>query len=237
MPQPPTSQPSPRDSHGHQPGRRILLVAAAAWSLAALFPARARPQEEVFQWTFDHDPIGKPPIEWEPLAGMWEVRPQGEGQTNRVLVQVGPALPGLDLPVILTPIRPLPDLRASLRFERSGSGATETMALVLRWRNATSMTLVTVEGSSGRLWVEQLRAGSRVLLFGTLEDIQPGQWHRLEVTAVAGRIDVSLDGRPVGTARDPDPLPGRIGLAARSATGMFLDDLEVTVLPEPVPPA
>jgi hypothetical protein len=236
MTQPPISQPSLRDSHGHRPGRRIVLGAAAAWVLAALFPARARPQAEVFQWTLDQDPIGKPPIEWEPQAGTWEVRAEGEGQANRVLVQIGPSFPGLDLPVILTPIRPLLELRASLRFERSGSGATETVALVLRWRDAASMTLVTVEGSSGRLWVEQFRAGSHALLFGILKDIQPRRWHRLEVTAVAERIAVSLDGRPVGTARDPDPLPGRIGLAARSAAGLFLDDLQVTALPEPLPP-
>ncbi len=97
------------------------------------------------------------------------------------------------------------------------------------------MTLVTVEGTSGRLWVEQLRAGSRNLRFGTLVAISPGRWYRLDVTAEGDRIGVSLEGRLLGTARDPDPIPGRVGLAARPGAGMLLDDLEVIPQPAPFP--
>ena len=220
-----------------RPSRRHFLIGAAGCLLVALSDAEGQVPPDVFHWTFDQDPLEEPPIEWEPQAGTWVVRPEGEGQTNRVLVQTGPSFPGLEMPVILTPILPVRDLKASLRFKRSGSGATETMALVLRRRDAGSMTLVTVEGTSGRLWVEQLRAGSRNLLFGALGTIPPGGWHRLDVTAAGERIDVSLDGRPFGTARDPDPVQGRVGLAARSGAGMLLDDLEVVPQPAPFPPA
>jgi len=222
-------QPPPR------PSRRHFLIGTAGCLLVALSGAEGQAPPDVFHWTFDQDPIEEPPIEWEPRAGTWVVRPEGEGQTNRVLVQTGPSFPGLEMPVILTPILPVQDLKASLRFKRSGSGATETMALVLRWRDAATMTLVTVEGTSGRLWVERLRAGSRDLRFGTMLAFSPGHWYRLDVTAMGERIEVLLDGRPLGTARDPDPIQGRVGLAARSGAGMLLDDLEVVPLPALIP--
>jgi hypothetical protein len=218
-----------------RPSRRHFLIGTAGCLLVALSGAEAQAPPDVFHWSFDQDPIEGPPIEWEPQAGTWVVRPEGEGQTNRVLVQTGPSFPGLEMPVILTPILPVLDLKASLRFQRSGGGATETMALVLRWRDASTMTLVTVEGASGRLWVERLRAGARDLRFGAMVAIPPRQWHRLDVTAVGERIEVSLDGRSVGTGSDPDPLQGRIGLAARAGAGMLLDDLEVIPLAAPIP--
>jgi len=227
---PPAPEPRARFS------RRGFLIGTAGSLLAALSGAGAQARPDVYHWTFDQDPIEQPPIEWEPQTGTWLVRPEGEGQTNRVLVQTGPSLPGLEMPVILTPILPVRDLRASLRFKRSGTGAAETMALVLRWRDPAVMTLVTVEGTSGRLWVEQRRAGSRALRFGTLVAISAGRWYRLDVTAEGERIDVSLEGRSLGTARDADPIPGRVGLAARSGAGMLLDDLEVIPQPASIPP-
>jgi hypothetical protein len=222
-------QPPPR------PSRRYFLTGTAGCLLVALSGAEGQAPPDVFHWSFDQDPIETPPIEWEPQAGTWVVRPEAEGQTNRVLVQTGPSFAGLEMPVILTPILPVRDLKASLRFKRSGGGAIETMALVLRWRDAATMTLVMVEGTSGRLWVERLRPKSHDLLFGTMMAFSPGRWYRLDVTALRDRIDVALDGRPVGTASDPDLLPGRIGLAARSGAGMLLDDLEV--VPQPAPTA
>ena len=225
----PAHQPLP------QPSRRHILIGAAGCLLVALSGADGQAPPDVFHWSFDQDPIEEPPIEWEPQAGTWVVRPEGEGQTNRVLVQTGPSFPGLEMPLILTPILPVRDLKASLRFKRSGGGASETMALVLRWRETGTMTLVTVEGTSGRLWVEGLRAGARDLRFGTMLAFSPGRWYRLDVTAVGDRVDMSLDGRPLGTARDPDPIQGRIGLAARSGAGILLDDLEVVPQPAPTP--
>lgn len=216
--------------------RRHLLVATAGWMLGAGCPARAQPPMDVFLWTFDQNPLDEAPMEWEPQGGKWVVRPESEGSTNRVLVHTGPSLPGLDMPVILTPVVPVHDLTASVRFKRTGSGASETMALVLRWHDDANMTLVTVEGSAGRIWVEQLRAGSRRLHFGSSVAIPPERWHRLETSALGERIMVSLDGRRLGTARDPDPAPGRVGLAARPGAGMLLDDLEVVPLPDPLPP-
>ena len=216
--------------------RRHLLIAVAGWVLAARRPARGQTPKDVFLWTFDQNPVDEPPLEWEAQAGRWVVRPEGGGAMNRVLVHTGPSPLGLDMPVILTPIVPVHDLTASVRFRRTGSGVAETMALVLRWYDAANMTLVTVEGSAGRIWVEQLRAGARRLLFGTAVAIPPERWHRLDVSALGERVAVGLDGRPLGTARDPEPAPGRVGLAGRPGAGMLLDDLEVVPLPDPFPP-
>jgi len=215
--------------------RRNLLAAAVGWMLAFCSPAHGQTPMDVFLWTFDQNPLDETPMEWEPQVGKWVVRPESEGSTNRVLMHTGPSLPGLDMPVILTPVLPVHDLTASVRFKRAGSGASETMALVLRWHDDANMTLVTVEGSAGRIWVEQLRAGSRRLHFGTSVATPPEVWHRLEVSALGERIVVALDGRRLGTARDPDPAPGRVGLAARPGAGMLLDDLEVVPLPDPLP--
>jgi len=186
--------------------------------LAFCSPAHGQTPMDVFLWTFDQNPLDETPMEWEPQVGKWVVRPESEGSTNRVLMHTGPP-PRSGHAGHPHPVLPVHDLTASVRFKRAGSGASETMALVLRWHDDANMTLVTVEGSAGRIWVEQLRAGSRRLHFGTSVATPPEVWHRLEVSALGERIVVSLDGRRLGTARDPDPAPGRVAWPPAPAPG------------------
>jgi hypothetical protein len=208
--------------------RRVALL------IVSLLAAGASGATDPLRWDFDRDAHGESPAGWEVLTGTWEVRPEAEDLPNQSLMQTGPSLPGMDLPMILAPPRPVRDLAAAVRFKRAGGPALETMALVLRWAAPDRLTLVTVEGTPGHLWVEQERDGVRRLLFGAVTPIAPDRWHRLEVSATGDLLTILLNGRVLGAAIDPAPIPGRVGLAAGPGAGVLLDD--VVILPLPAAP-
>jgi hypothetical protein len=178
------------------------------------------------QWTFQDDPTGEPPRGWEVLSGTWEVRPESSGN-NRVLAQVGPPLPGLDLPAILAPVLPLRDLRATVRLKSIGAGVLRTMGLIVRWKDAGTMTIVRVDGTPGRVWLERLQGGERSLRAGYILPLRRGRWNILWVTARGDWLNLFFNGEFLGGVREDDPVPGRVGLMAGPGGRVLLDDLEV----------
>jgi hypothetical protein len=183
-------------------------------------------------WTFQDDPLGEPPRGWEVLSGTWEVRPAAD-EDNRVLVQAGPPPPGLDLPVILAPVPPIRDLRATVRLKPVGAGAFETMGLVIRWRDPGTMTIVRVDGTPGRVWLEQLRGGERSLRAGYILPLRRDRWNILRVTARGDWLNLFLNGKFLGGIREDDPVSGRVGLMAGPGGRVLLDDLEVELTGKP----
>lgn len=207
------------------------MTRLAVLLVVSLLAAGASGASDSLRWAFDHDRRGEPPAGWEVQTGTWEVIQEARGLPNQLLAQTGPSLPGMDLPVILAPPQPIRDLGAAVRFKRTGAPALETLALVLRWESRDRMTLITVEGTPGRLWVEQVRDGVRHLLFGAVTPIARDRWHRLEVSATGNMIAVLLDGRMLGTAIDRAPIPGRVGLAAGPGASVLLDGGVILPLP------
>ena len=178
------------------------------------------------QWTFQEDPTSEPPRGWEVLSGAWEVRAAANGD-NRVLAQVGPPLPGLDLPAILAPMPPVRDLRATVKLKPVGVGAFKTMGLIIRWRDAGTLTILRVDGTPGRVWLERLQGGERSLRAGYIVPLYPDRWNTVRVTARGDWLNLFLNGVFLGGVREDDPVPGRIGLMAGPGGRVLLDDLEV----------
>jgi hypothetical protein len=177
-------------------------------------------------WTFQEDSKGEPPRGWEVLSGEWKVT-QEEDEQNRILVQVGPPLPGLDLPAILAPVPPLRDVRATVKLKPVGAGAFETMGLVLRWKDPGTMTIVRVDGTPGRVWLERMRTGEGRLRAGYILPLRRGQWNLLGVTARGDWLNLFLNGEFLGGVREDDPVPGRVGLMAGPGARVLLDDFEI----------
>lgn len=207
--------------------RRCAVAAGIVLAVAAI--AVASPLSnggESGLWTFSEDPVGEPPRGWEVLSGRWAVQLEEDGR-NRVLVQTGPPLPGFELPAILAPTPPVRDLRAAVKVKPAGTGAFETMGLILRWRDPGTMTIVRVEGTPGRIWLDRVQDGQRSLRAGYIAPLHQAGWNILRVTAQGDWLNLFLNGRFLGGVREDDPVPGRVGLMAGPGARVFLDDLEV----------
>ena len=194
-----------------------FLLVAASWALAAMQPR---------VWNFDQDPLGEPPHGWQVLSGTWQVRLE-EDAGNRVLVQMGPPLGGFELPAILAPGPRLRDVRAAVRIKPTGTGALETMGLILRWRDPGTMTVIRVEGTPGRVWLERALEGRRVLRAGYIIPVHGDRWNILRVTAQGDWINLFLNGQFLGGVREDDPVSGRVGLKAGPGARVLLDDFEI----------
>ena len=167
--------------------------------------------------------MGEPPRGWEALSGRWAVQLDEDGR-NRVLVRVGPPLPGFDLPAILAPTPLVRDLRAAVKVKPAGTGAFETMGLILRWRDPGTMTIVRVEGTPGRIWLDRVQDGQRSLRAGYITPVHGNRWNILRVTAQGDWLNLFLNGQFLGGVREDDPVPGRVGLMAGPGARVLLDD-------------
>jgi hypothetical protein len=206
------------------------MAAGIVLGLAVTAPATPVSDAGPRAWTFAEDPVGEPPRGWEVLSGAWQVRLDEDGR-NRVLVQVGPPLPGSDLPAILAPGPALRDVRAAVRIKTTGTGALETMGLILRWRDPGTMTVIRVEGTPGRVGLERVQEGRRLLRAGYIIPLHGDRWNILRITAQGDWINLFLNGRFLGGAREDEPVSGRAGLMAGPGARVVLDDFEI----EPVP--
>ena len=201
----------------------LSLLAVMIGIVATAWPAETR------LWTFSEGVVGAVPRGWEALSGRWEVRGESPS-TNRVLVQAGPSLPGLDLPAILLPSARIENLDASVRVKATGAGTFETMGILLRWQDPGTYLSVRVDGTPGWIWVERAHEGQRSLRGGySIDPFVPGRWHALRVVARDAWLTLFFDGRFLGGIRDDDPVPGRVGLVAGPGASVLLDDVQVIV--------
>lgn len=129
--------------------------------------------------------------------------------------------------VFLAPMHPALDLRATVKLKPVGAGAFETMGLIIRWRDPGTMTIVRVDGTPGRVWLERLQAGERSLRAGYIVPLHSDRWNILHVTAREDWLNLFLNGEFLGGVREDDPMPGRVGLMAGPGARVLLDDLEV----------
>jgi len=207
---------------GTPAGIALLVVVTLYFSTA--WTADTRP------WRFSDEPVGAVPQGWEVLSGRWEIRVEAPG-TNRVLVQAGPAPPGWELSAILTPGPPVADLDARVKARAGGLDAFETIGLLLRWQDPTTMLIVRVDGTRRWIWVERVQDGWRSVRAGySIDTRAPGMWNVLRVTARREWLNLFFNGKFLGSVRDDDPAPGRVGLVAGPGAAVLLDDVEVEAL-------
>jgi photosystem II stability/assembly factor-like uncharacterized protein len=134
------------------------------------------------------------------------------------------------------------DMSLVVRARTSGDGE-----LFIRYRWSEDANYA-VRLAPGLVAVQRQLLGPATDLGTSMVTIEAGEWVDLAVTVTGGTHQVTIDGAPVLTATDPNPLPeGGIGFTVEGdATGDF-DDLEVapdgqlppsgeaTPMPEPTP--
>jgi len=109
--------------------------------------------------------------------------------------------------------------------------ASETIGLLLRWQDPTTMLIVRVDGTRRWIWVERVQDGWRSVRAGySIDTRAPGMWNVLRVTARREWLNLFFNGKFLGSVRDDDPAPGRVGLVAGPGAAVLLDDVEVEAL-------
>jgi len=89
-----------------------------------------------------------------------------------------------------------------------------------------------------RVAVQRQLLGAPEDLGGAPASIPPGEWVEVTVTVTGGTQHVTLNGSPVLTATDPDPLPeGGLGFLVQGEAAGEFDSLEVTAGGQAPPPA
>jgi hypothetical protein len=69
-------------------------------------------------------------------------------------------------------------------------------------------------------------SGQRQNLSGAPSQLQPGQWHNVSLQVSNGSIQVTVDGRTLLTAQDPQPLAtGVLGFGCAFGSGLAYDDI------------
>jgi hypothetical protein len=203
-------------------GVAILTAGIAASSVAEA--------GQPLSWSFSDDPVGRAPQGWEVLSGRWEVQTESGG-ANRVVTQAGSPLPDSGLAAILAPVARASDVRIGLRFRSAGTGARETMGILLRWQGPGTTWTVRVDGSPGWIWVDRVQDGRRSVRAGyVIPPVRTGEWNSLRVTVVKEWLMLFFNGKFLGGVRDDDPAPGRVGLLAGPDGGVSLDDVVIEPL-------
>jgi uncharacterized protein (TIGR03382 family) len=190
---------------------RVILALAGLMLIVSLAPP-ALGQELVFTETFD-----------DPTLTRWERSPNAVVVDGALHIEPGG--------FAFHPAR-WSDMTLVVRARCLGDGE-----LLVRYRWSEDANYA-VRLSPGLVAVQRQLLGSATDLGTTTAPIQAGEWVEVTVTVNAGTHQVTINGSPVLTATDPDPLPeGGIGFAVLGeATGEF-DDLEVAAggqMPPPV---
>ena len=123
------------------------------------------------------------------------------------------------------------DMSLAVRARCLGDGE---LLIRYRWSEDANYT---VRLSPGLVTVQRQLLGSPTDLRTATAPIETGEWVEVTVTVTGATHQVSLNGSPVLTATDPDPLPeGGVGFAVQGeAVGEF-DDLEVAAGGQMPPP-
>lgn len=210
---------------------RVPLLAFQAVGLclasAILLQAQA-PADAVRTWSFDGDAIGRPPPEFtfasvrHQEVGRWQILRDGR---NHVLGQLAADRQGAQIALVVGVSAR--DVVLSVRLkpiagERSGG-------IVWRYQDEQNYYLARLNLSERNVRLFKVVRGNRVRLEGEDDLELPGdQWHVLKVRHRHDRIDLRLNGIPIGDERDRTFLdPGRAGVWAAGRSSIWFDDLRL----------
>jgi hypothetical protein len=199
--------------------RQLVVGASAIGACAAGAGQRSARADDPFDFS-------KPLAGWEALAGDWAVEEvAGAVHAGHALVQRATAN---EFNVIVAPGGPYDNMIVSMRFKPISGREDASGGVVFRF-------------SQGRYYVVRANAlednfrlyyndrGRRMITTARIEPPSLGQWHRLQISANADRIQGWLNDRLLIDERDSRFTGGRIGLWTKADSVTAFDS--VLVLP------
>ena len=201
-------------------------------------PAASRPAPPPVVFTFDDQPVGRFPLDWEVVIN------NSSGPAARWQVVEDPAAPSKPRVLKITEIRDgakqvfnfcLPtkpvfrDGAIEVKVRADTGKIDQGGGLVWRVRDIHNYYLARYNPLEKNLRLYFVKDNKRTLIAGVPDvTIPAGQWFTLGVTHRGRKIDLYLDGRHVLEAQDETfPAAGGVGLWTKADAASSFDDLKI----------
>jgi 3-keto-disaccharide hydrolase len=133
---------------------------------------------------------------------------------------------GNDFNVIVAPGGPYSDVDVSVRFVPISGKEDASGGIVFRFSEGRYY-VVRANALENNLRLYYYHNGRRQLATATVQPPALGQWHTLQVVAVADHIRAYLNGKLLLDHRDPRFRSGQVGLWTKADSVTAFDDLEI----------
>jgi hypothetical protein len=205
----------------------IVLFAAIAVLCAQSFVVAGQgPPGKTSEWTFDKDPVGKPPAGATVFSGSWAVRADaGAPSPPNVLCQIGAA----EFPALSLSETVYTDAAIEASFKPISGREDQAAGIIFRIQDKDNYYIVRANALEGNVNFYKYVRGRRIFVKGTDAKLSSNTWQRLGVEVTGRRIRGSLNTRLVVEATDDTFRAGKIGLWTKADSVTCFDNVEVTM--------
>lgn len=162
--------------------------------------------------------------EWKTVAGKWTVEEVAGVPGGKRVLMLRPQ--GTDFNVIVAPGGPYSDVDVSVRFMPMSGKEDASGGIVFRFSEGKYYVVrANALENNFRLYYYDKRRSQ--LATATVQPPTLGQWHTLQVVAVADHIQAYLNGKLLLDHRDSRFRSGQVGLWTKADSVTAFDDLEI----------
>jgi hypothetical protein len=161
---------------------------------------------------------------WKTVDGRWSVEEANDAPSGKkVLVQRAVEN---QFNVIVAPSGPYTDVDVSVRFKPISGREDASGGIVFRFSEG-KYYVVRANALENNFRLYYYDNGRRQLATATVQPPALGQWHTLQVVAVADHIRAYLNGKLLLDHRDSRFRSGQVGLWTKADSVTAFDDLEI----------
>lgn len=214
---------------------QALTAATALWLAMASAAAQTI--------TFENDPPGKPPKDFEfGLAGeggpgRWQVVADKTADSGKALAQLSANTAANRFLVAIYNPTVFANGEITVRCKPVAGKVDQACGVIVRAADAQNYYIARTNALEDNVQFYRVRNGQRQQL-ATADDVKVarGQWHTLSLRVSDNRYTVALNGKTLHTTTDtmtaePRPTQGRAGLWVKSDSVTHFDRIEIRQLP------
>lgn len=204
----------------------LLMISIACSSAIAADSAKSR------TFTFENDPVGAPPAEFEfartgrGAEGKWVVALERGGK-NHVLLQSSADKTDYRFPVAVVKNESFRDVTLTVRARPLAGEIDQGFGLVWRYRNADNYYITRCNALEDNCTIYHVINGSRRPFQNHPVRVATSVWHTLKMEARGNHFIVWFDGAKVLDARDDTFQSGQVGLWTKADSVIEFDDFAV----------
>jgi hypothetical protein len=152
----------------------------------------------------------------------WEVRPEPSAVSGKnVLAQTSYDEVENRFPLLVYNDVVARDVRVTVQFKPVSGKIDQTAGILVRFQDPDHFYVARANALEGTVQLYRVVNGARQVVNGAEVQIESGEWHSLEVTAMGAHFNETLSNA------------GKIGLSTKSDGVTIFDDLQITVLDQP----
>jgi hypothetical protein len=189
-------------------------------------------------WTFDRDPLDKPPSGFsfartgEGKLGHWVVRAEKDAPSGKaVLAQMDRDDTDYRFPVAVASEPELKDLKLTVKCKAVDGKVDQACGLVFRYKDENNYYVTRANALENNVRLYHVKDGRRIQFAGWNGKVAKNSWHELAVEAKGDRFTVFFNGKKIIEATDATFAgAGKVGLWTKADSVTLFDDLSATPL-------